>query len=223
MREISRDIFSWATAHPEWRPTAEAVVSYALVEGRTVSLVDPLLPPDGSPQLATVLAALDRLVDGADRLDLMITIPYHTRSAEPLYEHYRGRLRTQIWGHRAIARRLRAGTPFNEIHGGDEVGSEAVAHAIGNPRRYETPLYFPDHKALVFGDAVVGVKGRLRVWEQSRTKPGWYEERFLPTLTPLLDLALERVLVTHGPPVLKGGRAELRAALASPPVRDFLT
>jgi hypothetical protein len=40
-----------------------------------------------------------------------------------------------------------------------------------------------------------------------------YRERFNPTLEPLLELEVERVLVTHGAPVLEAGTAKLAAAL----------
>ena len=54
-------------------------------------------------------------------------------------------------------------------------------------------------------------------WAQEPPREAWYRERFLPTLEPLLELDVERVLVTHGAPVLSGGRAALRAALQAPP------
>jgi hypothetical protein len=68
----------------------------------------------------------------------------------------------------------------------------------------------------VFGDAVVEVDGELRVWATDRVddrRARWYRERFNPTLQPLLELDFDRVLVTHGEPVLSGGHAALRAAL----------
>ena len=39
----------------------------------------------------------------------------------------------------------------------------------------------------------------------------------MPTLEPLRSLDLDRVLVTHGEPVLRDGAAALEAALAAPP------
>jgi hypothetical protein len=47
----------------------------------------------------------------------------------------------------------------------------------------------------------------------------WYEQRFLPTLDALTGLDVERVLVTHGEPVLQNGARELAASLARPPWR----
>jgi glyoxylase-like metal-dependent hydrolase (beta-lactamase superfamily II) len=82
------------------------------------------------------------------------------------------------------------------------------------------PLRIASQRALVFGDAVVGTAEGLRVWEQidgSERRERWYAERFLPTLEPLALLDIERVLVTHGPSVIRGGRRALRDALAQPP------
>ena len=45
----------------------------------------------------------------------------------------------------------------------------------------------------------------------------FYRERFNPTLEPLLELDFERVLVTHGEPVITGGRDALRNALRVKP------
>jgi hypothetical protein len=81
------------------------------------------------------------------------------------------------------------------------------------------PLWFPSHRALAFGDAVVGVEGALRVWEvvDSPKRRAWYRNRLVPMLEPLLALETESVLVTHGPPVVGGGREALREALAAEP------
>jgi hypothetical protein len=67
---------------------------------------------------------------------------------------------------------------------------------------------------------VVEVDGDLRVWSHERVDDrvrSFYAERFNPTLEPLLDLGPERVLVTHGSPVLSGGTDALRRALARDP------
>jgi glyoxylase-like metal-dependent hydrolase (beta-lactamase superfamily II) len=81
------------------------------------------------------------------------------------------------------------------------------------------PLWFPSHRALAFGDAIVGVDGELRVWEVAATakRMAWYRTRLVPRLEPLLALETESVLVTHGPPVVGGGREALREALTADP------
>ena len=156
---------------------------------------------------------------GPEELGL-ITIPYHVRSAEALWRRYREGARTEVWGHQAVAKRLADRSGFRPIEPGEVLPGGATAHAIERPRRYEQPLHLPSHRALAFGDAVVAVDGRLRLWAQDRVderRAGWYAQRFAPTLRPLLELDVERVLVTHGEPVLAGAREALAAAFAAPP------
>ena len=148
------------------------------------------------------------------RAAILITVPYHTRSAEPLSERYG----CTIHGHPAVAKRLRSTTRFDpsaELPGG------ARAFPIGKPRRHEMPIYLPSHRALAFGDALVTTRaGELRLWGDERItdeRARWYRERFAPTLAPLLELELDRILVTHGEPVLRGGGAALETALRARP------
>jgi hypothetical protein len=82
------------------------------------------------------------------------------------------------------------------------------------------PLHIPSHKALAFGDAVAEVDGSLVVWATAKVDgkvERFHRERFNPTLEPLLELDFDRVLVTHGAPVMKDGRKQLHSALAAPP------
>ena len=218
MDEIAPGIWRWTGRHPEWHTQIEwghEVASFALV-GNGLVLVDPLLPATIAPARAGLDRAIERLAREASRLDIMITIPYHTRSAEELFLRYRSALPTAIWGHRAVTKRFKdPSTALRKIEPGDRVGEDATALAIGNPRRYEMPLYFPGHRALAFGDAVISYKGVLRIWQESPTDPDWHEQVFVPTLRPLLDLDVERVLVTHGPPVLHDGRQALADAMTA--------
>jgi hypothetical protein len=221
MNEIAPGIWRWTARHPEWHTRIEwghEVASFALAGGGALALVDPLLPAADSATRAEVDRALEQLAREAAQLDIMITIPYHARSAEELFVRYREALPTAIWGHRAVAKRFRdAATVLREIEPGRPVGDGALALAIGKPRRFETPLYFAAHRALAFGDAVIGIDGGLRIWQQASTDPIWHDRVFVPTMLPLLDLDVERVLVTHGPPVLRDGHEALRAAMAAGP------
>jgi hypothetical protein len=86
------------------------------------------------------------------------------------------------------------------------------------------PLLVPEARALAFGDAVVAVEpedgGGLRVWIQrplTDSRLRWSRERLEPTLRPLAELDFDRVLVTHGEPVLGDGPAALAAAFAADP------
>jgi hypothetical protein len=221
LTEIASGIHRWSARHPEWRPKnvwGEDVASFALVTGGVLSLVDPLLPPAGSDEQERVVEDVDALVERARRVEILITVPYHARSSLDVLERYGTRLPVEVWGHPSVERRLGASVPLNPIEPGGQAGAVARAQRIGSPVRQETPLFFPDHRALAFGDTVIGIEGRLRVWQSvNRDQERWYRERFIPSLRPLLDLDAERVLVTHGPPILEGGRRKLAEALEAGP------
>ena len=202
-------LWAWRARHPEWHPGkwGAEVVSFAVGEpGRTL-LIDPLVPDE-------LWDELDGVVDGS--VEILITIPYHVRSAAAASARYGG---ARVWGHPACAKRLDDKSAFCELRT-DRTPEGVSAYSIGKPRRYEMPLRIASQRALVFGDAVVGTPDGLRVWEQTdkgERRERWYSESFLPTLEPLALLDIERVLVTHGPSVIRGGRRALRDALAEPP------
>jgi glyoxylase-like metal-dependent hydrolase (beta-lactamase superfamily II) len=214
--QLADGLWRWTARHPEWHPGefGSEVASFVLTaDGETV-LIDPLLPPE--PE--AVLDLIEREL--GERLSILITIPYHVRSSAQIRDRFRERLETTIWGHPACRKRLSEDAGFRSFEPGDELPAGASAHRIGKPRRYETPLHLPSHGALVFGDAVAEVDGELRVWSERRVDAevsAFYRERFNPTLEPLLELDFDRVLVTHGRPILADGRERLRAALRAEP------
>jgi hypothetical protein len=203
--ELADGLWRWTARHAEWHPGewGAQVASFALDAGDVTLLIDPLVGDEDF---------LDPFVRGPAAI--LITIPYHTRSAELLSERYGAK----IYGHPAVAKRLRTAT-VEPIDG--ELPGGARAFPIGKPRRYETPIHLPSHKALAFGDAICTTpEGELRLWHLPPADPArarWYRERFVPTLQPLRELPLRRILVTHGEPVLRDGSAALEAALKAPP------
>lgn len=216
MEQLTDGLWRWTARHPEWHPGefGAEVVSFAVQAGGDTLLIDPLLPPEPQAVLETIEGTL------RDRLAILITIPYHVRSAEELWNRFRKDAETTIHGHPAAAKRLEDRSAFRELAPGRELPGGASAHQIGKPRRFEMPLHLASHGALVFGDAVVEVDGRLVVWSDRRVDDDverFYRERFNPTLQPLLELDFDRVLVTHGEPLLADGRDALRDALAAKP------
>ncbi len=216
MEKLTEGLWRWTARHPEWHPGefGAEVACFAAQAGDTTLLIDPLLPPEPAEVLETIEGTL------ADRLAILITIPYHARSSEELWRRYGREADTTIHGHRAAAKRLEDRSAFREIEPGVPLPGGVSAHTIGKPRRYEMPLHLPSHDALVFGDAVVEADGELRVWATDRidTKvERFYRERFNPTLKPLLELDFDRVLVTHGRPLLTDGKQALRRALETKP------
>ncbi|MGD0997682.1 MAG: hypothetical protein ABR941_05120, partial [Thermoleophilia bacterium] len=85
MDEIAPGIWRWTARHPEWHTRIEwghEVASFAIVGDGALALVDPLLPAADSDGRVEIDRALERLAREAAQLDIMITIPYHARSAE---------------------------------------------------------------------------------------------------------------------------------------------
>ena len=75
----------------------------------------------------------------------------------------------------------------------------------------ERVYWIPEHGALVFGDVVIARDAGLEL-PRSWIGEEHYDE-VVRGLRPLLELPVERVLVTHGEPVLEDGRTALEAAL----------
>ena len=81
----------------------------------------------------------------------------------------------------------------------------------------ETVFWIPEHRALIPGDVLVGTGGG----EVALCPPSWLEslsavpthEELREALGVLRELDAEPVLVSHGDPALRGGRAALARAL----------
>ena len=91
--------------------------------------------------------------------------------------------------------------------------------ALQTPRAAEVVYWLPDQRALAVGDVLLGAGAKPRPTDEPlRLCP----ERWLgkathadlrDSLRPLLELPVERVLVSHGKPLLRDGRAALEAVL----------
>ena len=156
-------------------------------------MIDPLVPDGAEGQ--RLLEALDRLIEEHGRpVAVLTTIKFHRRSRDRLAARYG-----------ASTSRARDRLPD---------GIEATPI----PGAGETMFWLPEPRALVPGDRLIGDgSGGLRVCPES-----WL--RYLPSgigvaelrerLRPLLELPIETVLVSHGEPVLSGGRSALAASIA---------
>jgi hypothetical protein len=153
----------------------------------TVVLIDPLLPADGRAQF---LDLLDARVAGRP-VSILTTIQWHRRDRRELAERYRANS-TRVWNY------VPAGVQQRPLRGAGE-----------------TLFWLPAVAALVAGDRLVGVEGGVRVCPQS-----WLEgvranrADVAALLRPLLEMPIERVLVSHGEPVLEQGHAALEQAIA---------
>jgi len=190
------------------------MTGYVLRDGEDTILVDPLVAGDTEP----LLSALDEIVRG--RVRILVTTPFHTRGSGLLWRRWRDRHEVTIFGHEHCATRLDDRSAFRPLRGGETLDGGVRAHAIGRPRRAEIPFELPSHRALAVGDTLLEIDGELRVRPRQRDserRRAAYEQRLLPTLAPLAQLDIDRVLVTHGEPVLANGARELAASLTRPP------
>jgi hypothetical protein len=197
-REIQPGLLRWSAPHPDWRPDAapdspsdwdQMVGSVFFEAPKAVVLIDPLLPSEGR---ATFLEWLDQRV-GARPVSILTTIRWHRRDREELAVRYRPNT-TRAW---------------NAVPPGVE---QRPLRGAG-----ETVFWLPSVLALVAGDRIIGgPDGELQLCPES-----WLAEVAVDRaglaglLRPLLELPIERVLVSHGEPVLHDGRAALARAIAA--------
>ena len=205
--KLALGLWRWTAYHEEWKQDVGSVY-YETPDG--VVLVDPLVPYD---ETARFWEALDRDVAKAGgTVHVLVTVFWHTRSARALRERYRAHVWAPARGEKAIARR--AGTVTDAFRPGDPLPGGVVP--LPTARANEVVYWLPGERTLVPGDVLLGDgSGGVRLCPAS-----WLPERtsladLAGSLRPLLDLPVERVLVSHGEPVLAGGREALGAALGS--------
>jgi len=204
VERIEDGLWRWTGFHEEWKQEVASV--YAESED-AICLIDPLIPPEARDQF---LAALDRDVGRLGRaVHVLVTVFWHTRSAQELAERYRA----EIWApSRARAAVERRAGPVRAFRPGDRLpgGVEALATARSN----EAVLFLPAFGALVAGDVLLGAAdGELRLCPESWLPDGTGHEALRASLLPLLDLPVTHVLVSHGQPVIGAGGDALRRLL----------
>ena len=210
VEQIADGLWRWTTRHPEWTPDAdwERDVGCLYYEGpEAVVLIDPLVPAEPDER-ERFLRALDRDLEAARRpLAVVLTVFWHERSAQELVERYDA----EFWAHEPALDRLSASVS-NPFTLGDALPGEI--QAFDADRRDEVLLWIPQHEALVAGDVLLGDgRGGVRVCPDDWLPEGVSPDEFRAALRPLLELPVERLLVSHGDPVLTGGRDALARAL----------
>lgn len=198
LRELRPGLYRWTARHPDaeaapqpgspadWGPD---VGSVAYAARNALVLVDPLVPADRSDLQEEV----DELVRRHGKPVVILTsLQFHRRSREELAARY-GASTSRA------KKALPEGVETIQIRGAGE-----------------TMVWVPEHGALIPGDRLLGGDRGVRLCPES-----WL--RYLPSkmsqaqlrkaLLPLLELPVEMVLVSHGEPVLSGGREALVRAL----------
>jgi glyoxylase-like metal-dependent hydrolase (beta-lactamase superfamily II) len=195
MDELAPGLHRWVAYHEEWK---HDVGCLALEAGDELILVDPLVA-DWTPLDAL---ARDRAVH------VLVTVYWHARSAREVVERYGARL----WSTSAARRRIanRAGAPSDLYEPGDPL--PGGVQSLATPRTGEVLLWLPGQRSLAVGDVLLG--SPLRLCPRSWLPRGVSQTEAKAALRSLLDLPIERVLVSHGEPVLEDARNALAESLA---------
>lgn len=191
LTEIAPGLHRWTARHEEWR---EDVGCLAVDTADGLVLIDPLDPPRGLRRPQHVL----------------LTLFFHARSTKAPH----------VWAHESAARSL----ANRGVELTDPIGSAGPLpggiQAFETARRGEVVYWLSRQRALAVGDVLLGAGAKPRATDDPlRLCP----ERWLgkashddlrASLAPLLELPVARVLVSHGKPVLRGGRRALATVLA---------
>ena len=202
---IDEGLWRWTAPHPEWSKGADWEREVGCVyweSGESVVLVDPLIP-DTPRERSRFLDSLDADVERvADPVVVLLTCRWHRRSADELAGRYGGR----------ILAPERSGADTSSVQPDVLIGTTAFAAGPGTDD--ELVYWLPEVRSLVVGDVLLGDDhGGVRLLPESWLSGDGGIAAVSRALEPLLELPIERVLVSHGAPVLGGGREALRAAL----------
>ncbi|HKP17520.1 MAG TPA: hypothetical protein VJT84_03510 [Gaiellaceae bacterium] len=188
VQEIATGLWRWTGLHPGWTPADggpdgwDQEVGCYFYEAPDAIVLFDPLVP--MEDRDRFFEALDRDVERAGLpVRILTTVDSHRRSAAELAGRYEAAI--------------------GELVAGVEVAVSAWDELV---------FWIPQHRALVFGDVVLGRGRALRL---PRTWIG--EEHYADVvdgLRPLLELSAERALVTHGEPVLEGAHEALAGALS---------
>ncbi len=188
---VAEGLWRWTAEHPNWenwpgheREAREVGCVYYEAHDATV-LIDPLVP---AGEEADFFRHLDTDVERRGLpVVILLSAEWHRRSADELAERYEARL----------GGALPEGVEEVAIEGADE---RQVAYFIR------------PHAALVVCEIFsVDVEGELHVSASPALKR---PEELEASLDRLMELPVERLLVSHGEPVLEDAKARMAEALA---------
>ena len=189
--DVAPGLRRWTAWHDDWE---EDVGALAVDTADGLVLIDPTEPPPELRRPAHVL----------------VTVYWHARAA--------AQLKARTWAPSGSLRPLsnrgvEAENAAAELPGG--------IRAFQTARAAEAAYWLPEQRAVVVGDVLLGAGAKPRATDDPlRLCPeGWLgkatHEDLRKSLRPLLELPVERVLVSHGAPVLGNGAGELARVLSS--------
>jgi len=201
--EVTPRVTYWTEPHPSWQPNPEwpEHVGSALFRGSdALVLIDPLVRDDLD---ASAWGWLDGAVgDDRTRVAVLLTAPWHERSTRAVAT----RFGASVWVHPTGRGRIDDLPQLEAVPAGIEV------FAPRGVDEGQVAFFIEPEQTLVVAEFLGGSDGGLRVCPSPATRD---MGEFLSSLRELERLPIERVLVAHGPPVLRAGSEAISAALRS--------
>lgn len=227
-RQLAPGLWRWSTAHPSWTPESDSPtgwpedvgsVYFEPPGGRGVVLVDPLVPADPT-QRTLFWSRLDKDVARRGEVLVVVANAWHGRSAREILARYRDRPGCSVLAHGDAAADVQSELTGTFDGGVAELPMGVRAHRLASCGGGEVVVELPGGAGLVFADALLGDSGEARTCPTSWSPDAGrdtFQQRLRDELRPLLDARFERLLVSHGEPVLDDARGALERALAAPP------
>ena len=183
---LPEGVYHWTAQHPEW--DGPPVSAYAIDDGRTLLLIDPLEVPEEV-----------RALFGSREVVTLLTSPWHERDA--------AKLGFPVWAPPADRPEEQL-VPATRYAAGDMLpwGIEVY------PGREEMDvvLWVEPIRAVIAGDTLVEFSNGLEIPEKWLPE-GVTVDQVATALRPILDRPIDIVLPTHGAPT---DRAALERALS---------
>ena len=182
--ELAPGLWRWTAPHPDWKESDDWEQEVGCTYYEAPGMTV-LIDPLVPPERDRFFEALDRDVERRGLpVAILLTVPWHDRSAAELVERYAA---------------------------GEEAPAGVESFAV--PEVDEKQWWLPEHATVVGGDVLLGAGGGVEVCPDSGLDRRSSHTSIRAALAPMLELPLERILVSHGEPVLEGARAALERAL----------
>jgi glyoxylase-like metal-dependent hydrolase (beta-lactamase superfamily II) len=200
---VSSAVTFWTAPHPAWRPNPEwpEEVGFETWDSPdSYVFIDPLVRDDLD---AAAWDPFDRAVSRADRpVAVLLTAPWHERSVRAVAARYGA----AVWMHARARDRVRDLPYLDELPKGVEV---FVPRGVDEG---QVAFHIVPERTLVVAEFFLGTKTGLQVAPSPGTQNA---EAFAASLDELRALAIARILVAHGLPVLSARENAIRSALDS--------
>jgi glyoxylase-like metal-dependent hydrolase (beta-lactamase superfamily II) len=193
VESIAPGLRRWTAWHEEWK---DEVASLAVDTDDGIVLIDPIDVPRG-------LARADHV---------LLTIFWHGRNTSDVVS-------ARVWASKRGVRRLR-NRGVNVTEAVEDGALPGGIRAIPTARDSEVVYWLPQQKAVVVGDVLLGAGAKPKATDDplrlcpERWLAGKSHDDLRESLRPLLDLPVQRVLVSHGQPILRRGKKALANIVA---------